>query len=452
MTRPSTSLPVTVHAEPATGLHTDDREVGSVFVANYPPFSFWSAEQVEAAERALASPPRPGVDLGLYLHIPFCRKRCKFCYFRVYTDKNAESIGQYLDALAREVEEYAEKPAVAGRPLRFVYVGGGTPSFLSIAQLEGVASRLKAALPWDGADEVTFECEPGTLSQAKVAAIRALGVTRLSLGIESFDDEILRENGRAHVGKEIERCLPWIREAGFPQLNVDLIAGMVGESWESWRRTVARTIEVEPESVTIYQLELPFNTRYAASLADGSLAQPIATWDEKREWHSYAVEQLAAAGYERSSAYTMVRTGHAAAFVYRNSVWSGCDLIGAGVASFGHISGVHVQNVDSWGEYVGRLRDGRPILARAYATSERERLTRELILQLKLGEVASEPFRRKFGADVLETFAPALDGLRRRGLLTIEGGAIRLTPEGLVRVDSMLPEFYEPAFRGARYT
>jgi oxygen-independent coproporphyrinogen-3 oxidase len=148
----------------------------------------------------------------------------------------------------------------------------------------------------------------------------------------------------------------------------------------------------------------------------------------------------------------MVRKGRAAAFVYRNSVWNGCDLIGAGVASFGHLSGVHVQNVDSWGEYIGRLRDGLPILARAYATNERERLTRELILQLKLGEVASEPFRHKFGVDILEAFAPMLESLRRRGLLTIEDGAIRVTPEGLVRVDSMLPELYEPAFRGARYT
>jgi len=443
---------LTTHAEPATGLATTEREVGSVFVANYPPFSFWKPEQVEAAERALASPPRPGVDLGLYLHVPFCRKRCKFCYFRVYTDKNAEAILEYLDAMAREVERYAAQPAVAGRPLHFVYIGGGTPSYLSVTQLEGVVSRLKAAIPWTGAEEVTFECEPGTLSHAKLAAIRALGVTRLSLGIESFDDEILRENGRAHVGKEIERCLPWIRELGFPQLNVDLIAGMVGESWESWRRTVARTIEVEPDSVTIYQLELPFNTRYAASLRDGSLPVPIATWDEKREWHAYAIEQLEAAGYERSSAYTMVRAGRDIKFVYRNSVWNGCDLLGAGVASFGHVNGVHLQNVDSWDEYVGRLREGSSVIARAYATTERERLTRELLLQLKLGEVESEPFRRKFGVDILEAFAPALSRLAARGMLTVEDGAVRITREGLVRVDSLLPELYDEKFRGARYT
>lgn len=443
---------MTILAEPATGLAPSEHEVGSVFVSNYPPFSFWRPELVEAAGQAFDASPRPDADLGLYLHIPFCRKRCKFCYFRVYTDKNFDEIGQYLDALASEVERYAVTSAVAGRRLRFVYVGGGTPSYLSVAQLDGLASRLKAALPWDGAEEVTFECEPGTLSQAKLASIRALGVTRLSLGIENFDDDVLRENGRAHVSKEIDRCLPWIREVGFPQLNVDLIAGMVGERWETWRKTVERTIEIEPDSVTIYQLELPFNTQYAAGVREGSLGQRLASWDEKRDWHSYAIDQLAAAGYERSSAYTMVRSGRGVKFVYRNSVWQGCDLIGTGVASFGHMNGVHFQNVDGWGEYIARVREGRSAIGRAYVTNPTERLTRELLLQLKLGELDTEPFVRKFGVDVREAFAPALARLAERGMLEIEGTTIRLTRAGLLRVDSLLPEFYEPKFRGARYT
>lgn len=443
---------MTLLAEPATGLAPSESEVGSVFVSNYPPFSFWQPELAGAAEAAFGAPPRPGLDLGLYLHIPFCRKRCKFCYFRVYTDKNFDDIGQYLDALATEVERYASMPAVAGRAPRFIYFGGGTPSYLSVAQLDALAARLQAALPWHGAEEVTFECEPGTLSEAKLASIRALGVTRLSLGIEHFNDDVLRENGRAHVSKEIERCLPWIREVGFAQLNVDLIAGMVGDRFETWRETVARTIEVEPDSVTIYQLELPFNTQYAAGVREGSLGQRLATWDEKREWHSYAIDQLAEAGYERSSAYTMVRKDRGVKFVYRNAVWQGCDLLGTGVASFGHMSGVHFQNVDGWGEYIARLREGRSPVGRAYVTSERERLTRELLLQLKLGEISIEPFRAKFGVDVREEFAEAFGRLAERGMLELDGTTIRLSRAGLLRVDSLLPELYDPKFRGARYT
>ena len=162
----------------------EQTEVGSYFVANYPPFSVWTADAVKSEARpALDSAPGPGVPLGLYLHIPFCRKRCHFCYFRVYTDKNAKEVESYLDLLAREWELYAPKAAVAGRQLDFIYFGGGTPSFLSTRQLEGLVSRLSAVSPWAGAEEITFECEPGTLTDAKLTAIRRLGVTRMSLGV-----------------------------------------------------------------------------------------------------------------------------------------------------------------------------------------------------------------------------------------------------------------------------
>src|ERR671934_1026235 len=116
--------------------------LGNYFVANYPPFSAWKPAHLAAARAALTAAPLPDTPLGLYLHIPFCRKRCKFCYFRVYTDKNARDIETYLDALAHEVELYSRMPIVGGRPLQFVYFGGGTPSFLSAAQLRGLTERL----------------------------------------------------------------------------------------------------------------------------------------------------------------------------------------------------------------------------------------------------------------------------------------------------------------------
>src|SRR6187399_596559 len=159
-------------------------EVGSYFVANYPPFSVWTPDAVARDARpALASRPAAGVPLGLYLHIPFCRKRCHFCYFRVYTNKNAQQVEEYLDLLAREWDRLRVEPALAGRPIDFVYVGGGTPSFLSTSQLTTLVSRLTAETPWTTAEEITFECEPGTLTEAKLDAIRKLGVTRLSLGV-----------------------------------------------------------------------------------------------------------------------------------------------------------------------------------------------------------------------------------------------------------------------------
>src|SRR5689334_10538781 len=201
--------------------------LGNYFVANYPPFSCWKPDYLADAEKALHSAPVPGTPLGLYLHIPFCRKRCKFCYFRVYTDKNARDIEVYLDALVKEVELCSRLPIIGGRKLNYVYFGGGTPSYLSAGQLRDLMTRLQQVLPWDGAEEVTFECEPGTLQQHKLEALRELGVTRLSLAVENFDPNILEFNGRAHLEEQIHRAYGWARDLGFDQINIDLIAGMV---------------------------------------------------------------------------------------------------------------------------------------------------------------------------------------------------------------------------------
>ncbi len=443
-----------VAPEPATTrLDSSETQIGSVFVSNYPPYSFWSDDAVAAARDVLDTPYDPDSErgLGLYLHIPFCRKRCKFCYFRVYTDKNADDISAYLDGLGREVELYAELPQTAGRPLDFVYFGGGTPSYIGTRHLRALVDRAQAAMPWTGAREVAFECEPGTLTEAKVHTIRDIGVTRLSLGVENMDDTILADNGRAHVSKEVYRAVPWIHAAGFAQVNMDLIAGMVGETWDTWRETVRKTLDLAPDSITVYQMELPFNTVYSRGIRDGE-SMSAADWQTKRDWHAYAFEEIAQAGYRQSSAYTMIRDGDETGFVYRDAVWTGQDMIGAGVASFSHVGGMHFQSAPRWDDYLAPLREDVLPLFRAFAPTNRERLTRELILQMKMGRIEPRSFLEKFGVDVLSVFRDAFARLEAEGMLTAAPDAVTLTPQGILRADSLLPEFYDAKYRNARYT
>ena len=270
-------------------------DVGSYFISNYPPFSQWSKEAVGEAAAALSAPPVGEAPLGLYLHLPFCRKRCKFCYFKVFTDKNGQEVERYLAALSKEIELVSQQPVMGDRPFRFVYFGGGTPSFLSSRQLTRLVDRLRANIDWSLAEEVTFECEPGTLSEAKVGTLREIGVTRLSLGVEHFDDKILRDNGRAHESMEIDRAWPWITAAGFDNVNIDLIAGMVGDTTDKWQDAVKRAVDMAPESVTIYQMELPYNTVISQGVLAGE-ESPIASWEQKREWVSWAFDRFLAAG------------------------------------------------------------------------------------------------------------------------------------------------------------
>ena len=217
-------------------------EVGNYFVSNYPPYSFWTQDHVGQAYEALERKPASGTPLGVYLHIPFCRKRCRFCYFKVYTEKDANEIESYLKAAIRELEIYSSKPFIGGRKPEFLYFGGGTPSYISSRQLTRLTDSMKALMPWDEAEEITFECEPGTLTESKLRVIKNIGVTRLSLGIENFDDRILEINGRAHGSKEIDRAYHFARSIGFPQINIDLIAGMVGETTGNWLESVRKTI------------------------------------------------------------------------------------------------------------------------------------------------------------------------------------------------------------------
>jgi oxygen-independent coproporphyrinogen III oxidase len=432
----------------------DKTAVGSYFVANYPPFSVWSPSALDDARVALNSPPA-AVPLGLYLHIPFCRKRCHFCYFRVYTDKNARQVEDYLSLLANEWDMYLDTPAVAGRAVDFVYFGGGTPSFLSTSQLQGLVSRLTSRSDWSRSAEITFECEPGTLTEPKLGVIRELGVTRLSLGVENFDDRILELNGRAHRSPEIHRVFEQSRALGFPQINIDLIAGMIGESNENWRACIDKTLALSPDSVTIYQMELPYNTTISANLLKGAgeLGGPIADWAQKRRWVAEAFEALERAGYHIGSAYTAVKDPAKTTFVYRDRLWEGADLVGLGVASFGHVNGVHLQNMDTWEKYAASIEEGRLPLGRAYRPSAEERLIREFILQLKRGALRPTYFIDKYGADPLDRFHGPLESLRSGGFLSeLSGDRIALTRDGLLRVDSLLHRFFLPQHAGIRYT
>jgi oxygen-independent coproporphyrinogen-3 oxidase len=178
----------------------------------------------------------------------------------------------------------------------------------------------------------------------------------------------------------------------------------------------------------------------------------IADWPTKRAWVNYAFDEMTRAGYEVSSAYTLVKDRKKCRFVYRDSLWHGADMFGTGVASFGHANGVHMQNVDSWETYVGMIDRGELPLGRALPVQPHQLLIRQMILQLKTGALDASYFRGKFGVDILEAFADAFRQLAEEGFLTMTPDGVELTRDGLLQVDRLLPVFFEPEHRGTRYT
>ncbi len=396
-------------------------EVGSYFIANYPPFSLWDSVHVPKVRQALASPADVSVPMGLYIHIPFCRKRCRFCYFRVYTNQNAQAIENYVQALEKEFHLLSQQPGVQGRTLRFAYFGGGTPSYLSAKQLRSLHDRLSEYLSWQTAEEVTFECEPGTLSLEKVKMLKEIGVTRVSLGVENFNDEILETNGRAHLSPEIFRAYDWLQQVGFPQINVDLIAGMVGETEENWANCVERVKQMEPDNITIYQMELPFNTVIAREMKEQGITSPVAGWETKRRWVSEAMDTLFQAGYHISSGNELVRSLDTDHFVYRDHLFRGSDILATGVSSFGHFQGVPLPEFDQIEQYMSGVGLGRAADPSRFgsdpASEAHSRDGSAAQRGTNFGPPLSSQIRRRYSPGIRRTAAKPAGGRlsRRRG-------------------------------------
>jgi oxygen-independent coproporphyrinogen-3 oxidase len=424
---------------------------GNYFVAVYPPFSAWDSEQVPALHEALER-PAPGKPLGIYVHLPFCQKKCDYCYYLSYIAQPSAVVDQYLETVVRELALYSERPGVKGRSLSFGYFGGGTPSSLSSTQVRYLMDGLRRGLAWGGIEEVTFECAPRSVRQEFVETLRDIGVTRLSMGVQSFDDELLRLNGRIHLAEDVVRAYSLIRQADFAWVNLDLMCGLLGETEAQWRESVRRVIELAPDGVTIYQTEIPHNTQLYRDVKAGDLPAAPLSWDTKRARLDAGFRELERAGYTVVSGYNAVKDPQRHRFLYQDYLWRGMDMLGLGVAAFGYFGGVQAQNEVTLEDYEVAVARGDVPVKRAIKLSARDQLVREFVLQLKLGEVPVAPFRARFGVDLTEVFAQPLRALAAEGWLTCTADAVQLTRPGLLRVDRLLSRFYDLQFQRTRYT
>lgn len=427
---------------------------GNYFVATYPPFSAWRKNLAPELPRLLASqtPARHDAPWGLYVHIPFCAQRCQFCYYLSFSDQSLHQMDAYVDALIEELAIYRQLPSLAERKLGFVYFGGGTPSLLLTKNLRRLMAALQSLFPWCDAEEVAFECAPRTATRGKLVALRQAGVNRISLGVQQLNDDVLRMNGRIHRVIDVERAYEAIQSVGFDEVNLDLIAGLVGQTEGGFRTSLDRVLQMGPDSITIYQLEIPQYTPLYQAMGCDELPGELPTWNEKHARLAYAFRRMEEEGYALRSAYSATRGSRRPRFAYQVEQYRGADLVGIGTSSFSYVGGVHYQNhasLEAWMKDVG---EGRLPVARAYVLSPEEQLRREFVLQLKLGAVDLVRLNQKYGVAASSLFAQPLADLAQRGWLTFDEAQVTLTREGLLRADRLLPAFYLPVHRDIRYS
>lgn len=360
-------------------------------------------------------------EFALYLHIPFCRKKCAYCDFASWAGREAV-IEPYLRALHGEIRAQGERWA-AGRTVTSVFFGGGTPSLLSGDQTRALLDELRAAFVFSPEAEITMEGNPGTLTEENLRACRAAGVNRLSLGVQSFSDALLRRVGRIHTARQAEEAVAMARRAGFDNLNLDLMYGLPGQSEDDFARSVARAVELGAEHLSLYSLILEEGTPLFRAVQAGECALP----DEETvlSMQHGAEAYLARAGYRRYEISNYARSGRECR--HNLLYWRRGEYLGLGCAAHSLMEETRFANTGSLDDYLagGRAGDAEPV-------SAEERYEEQVMLGLRTCEGVPET--------LLSGRERSVARLIEGGFLVREGGRLHATQRGADLLNALILE------------
>lgn len=380
--------------------------------------------------RSTLHAPRP---LGLYIHIPYCLSRCHYCDFNSYR-LDSDQAGQYLQALAREITIRASSDAIRHRRVCSVFFGGGTPSILQASQLNGVLDHCRAAFTFEAGAEVTLEVNPGTVDLPKLRALREGGVTRLSVGVQAVQDRLLERIGRAHTAHEAERAFRLMREAGFRNINLDLMFALPGQSVDDWAETLDWAIRVGPEHLSVYGLILEEGTPLHQEHCKGEIGLP----DEETEALMYrmAVDRLREAGFEHYEISNFARPG----FRCRHNLvyWQHQEYLGIGAGAHSFLAGRRVSNELLPARYVSAIAERGTAVAGGEELSDEMLRVERLMLGLRLlAGLELQAFKDALGVDELAA-SDRVTRLLDDGFLRLQEGRVQIAERGLLVANELI--------------
>ncbi|HXM18004.1 MAG TPA: radical SAM family heme chaperone HemW [Candidatus Tumulicola sp.] len=375
---------------------------------------------------------------GCYVHLPFCDRICPYCDFAVVEFK-AERVLRYLNALHAELERADIPPG----GVQTIYLGGGTPSALSAEQINTLLAALFQRFGLaPGSIECTLEANPSRNS-VDLSAYREAGITRLSVGVQSFEDQELHRLGRTHSAAEAERYIKEARRAGHDNIGLDLIAGVPGQSADNFRRTLRRALSCEPGHVSVYALTIEQGTPYATWFQKDSKAFPDD--DAMAEQLENAHDLLTAAGLEHYELSNFAKPGFECA--HNIGYWRQRDCLALGMSACGYRDGARTRNARSYEAYCAAIEAGQSATEDTETLAWPERVGEAAMLALRTAEgIVDQDFRDRFGVDPPLIFAAARKKCCEAGLLEVDGSGARLTPRGRLLANSVCTEFLHPFF------
>jgi len=360
----------------------------------------------------------------LYFHIPFCPRLCPYCSFHVETSMRNKNRA-FLDALLAEVRLRAAAHAIAPET---IYFGGGTPSMLSLAELEYLLTGLRAMLPLEALREWTFEVNPATISAAKAALLLKLGVNRISIGVQSWDDGILHRLGRVHSAEQAAATYRVVRDAGFANINLDLMFAIPGQSRDQWRDSLQRTVALAPEHISAYCLTYEEDTRFFQLLQAGTFRRE----DEcDAAMFEDTMDLLQAAGYGQYEISNYALPGRES--LHNFGYWNGNDYLGFGPSAFSTIGTHRWQNIPDSAAYIARISSGASAVSFEETISDKTRAGETLAFGLRTARGIAAQAAIPWDADLAE--------MRSLGLLETRDGRLLLTRRGKLMADSVAEAF-----------
>lgn len=380
------------------------------------------------------------MSYSLYVHLPYCLVKCPYCDFNAYAAKSWPE-AQYMEALAAELRHYTSQPPWHGQPIATIYFGGGTPSLFTPQSFACFLTLVRELAPMADDAEITLEADPATVTYEKLSGYRALGINRLSVGVQSFQAQLLKTLGRIHTPEDAHATLTWARAAGFTNLSMDVIFAVPGQTATMLADDLALAHGHALEHLSTYSLTYEEHTPFFAMKKKGTL-QPVEE-DEEVAMYSLIQERCVAAGYRHYEISSFARPGFAAR--HNANYWNGTNYLGLG-------AGAHSFSAASvWGTRWSNERSPRrymeKALTRGNATTTVETLTQEqamgefVFLNLRqLRGLAPTAFAERFGVGFNAQFPHVVD-LLAEGLLIIDSGRITLSPQGLLLADTIFASF-----------
>jgi putative oxygen-independent coproporphyrinogen III oxidase len=392
-------------------------------------------------------------NLSLYIHIPFCVHKCVYCDFLSFDDRNITDYMQYITAICNEISLY--KTFADRYTVKTVYIGGGTPSILDEVMIECIMNSVKSTFQLDRFPEITIEANPGTIKYSNLLKYLEYGINRISIGMQSADNELLKKLGRIHTFEQFEESFEDVRRAGFKNINVDIMSGIPGQTVHSLVDTLTRVTELRPEHISVYSLQVEEGTPLAS---DSELIKQIPDEETDRQMYAMTKRVLSASGYNRYEISNYSLPGYESR---HNSVyWTGGEYIGFGLGAASYFKGERFSNITDMDTYIRICEDIRDEIAartdgyKLYESASSvlrqstetiyvdSRMEEFMFLGLRMTQgVSRREFRLRFNKDMFEVYGPVINKYMNEGFMDSDSDRVRLTDKGIDVSNIILADF-----------